>query len=312
MYWEGFPWIFLSSPNAYPRLEILTPTVHRNLRTLDLDQTELGDTGVAKLFADLATKNVPSLPLRHIYLNGNGTGLAACRSIAAYLASSNCTLQSLYVSNNPIGDSGAQALTPGLRDNKTLLRLSAHSCGFKSAGTIATMDALSSHPSIMTLDISHSFSTGDLGMRYNWLDDSISSSAINLITITKSLQYLDLGISALKIPVVEEICKAAFYSSTLLVFRAWSLDGKHDKKLRQAVKAKMLSNVQKIHGKDMSYEAFQQREQRWLISPKDVRLIDSSYRNRDMGLARRGDKRLEKWWGDDGELERVMNGETRS
>ena len=59
----------------------------------------------------------------------------------------------------------------------------------------------------------------------------------------------------------------------------------------------------------MTYEAFEQGEQRWLISPKDVRLIDSSYRNRDMGLARRGEKVLDKWWADEEELERVMNGE---
>ena len=59
----------------------------------------------------------------------------------------------------------------------------------------------------------------------------------------------------------------------------------------------------------MTYEAFERGEQRWLISSKDVRLIDSSYRNRDMGLARRGEKVLEKWWVSGEELERVMNGE---
>ena len=67
--------------------------------------------------------------------------------------------------------------------------------------------------------------------------------------------------------------------------------------------------MQTLHGKDMTYEAFEQGEQRWLISPKDVRLIDSSYRNRDMGLARRGEKVLEKWWADEEDLKRVMKGE---
>lgn len=164
----------------------------------------------------------------------------------------------------------------------------------------------------MTLDISHSFSTEDLGMPYSWLDDSIGYFVTRLIATTKTLQYLDLGISAISIPVLEGICTAVSHSPTLLVFKAWSLDGKHDKELRQAVIAQTTSNVQKIYGKDMSYEEFQQGEQRWLISPKDVRLIDSSYRNRDMGLARRGEQRLEKWWKDEEELERVLNGEGRS
>ena len=50
-------------------------------------------------------------------------------------------------------------------------------------------------------------------------------------------------------------------------------------------------------------------EQRWLISPKDVRLIDSSYRNRDAGLAMRGEMVLKNWWGTEAEMERILNGE---
>ena len=194
--------------------------VNRKLRTLDLAQTELGDIGVAELFSDLAQSNIHNMPLRNIYLNGNGISRSACESIAAYLASSNCTLESLYISNNPIGDSGAIALATGLQENKTLLRLSALSCGFKSAGGIALMDALSSHPRIMTLDISHSFSTEDSGMRFNWFDDAVYASVIHLITTTNTLQYLDLGISPLSLPVLESIYKAVARSSTLLVFKS--------------------------------------------------------------------------------------------
>lgn len=42
-----------------------------------------------------------------------------------------------------------------------------------------------------------------------------------------------------------------------------------------------------------------------MVSPRDVRFIDSVYRNRDAGAARRGEKRLEKWWGDERVLEEV-------
>ena len=200
-------------------LKVLTPNfVNRKLRTLDLDQTELGDTGVAELFSNLARSNIPNLPLRNIYLNGNGISRSACECIAAYLASPNCTLQSLYISNNPIGDSGAIALATGLQKNKTLLRLSARSCGLKSAGGIALMDALSSHPRIMTLDMRHSFSTDDMGMRYNWFDDAVYGSVIRLVGTIKTLQYLDLGISPFSLPILERIYQAVARSSTLLVF----------------------------------------------------------------------------------------------
>ena len=39
---------------------------------------------------------------------------------------------------------------------------------------------------------------------------------------------------------------------------------------------------------------FDAGDRRWLISPKDVRLIDRAYRNRDTGLARRGQLILKK------------------
>ncbi|KXT02470.1 hypothetical protein AC579_992 [Pseudocercospora musae] len=49
------------------------------------------------------------------------------------------------------------------------------------------------------------------------------------------------------------------------------------------------------------YEAFEDSERRFLLSPPDVRFIDSVYRNRDTGLARRGLKELQKWWAEGGD-----------
>lgn len=43
--------------------------------------------------------------------------------------------------------------------------------------------------------------------------------------------------------------------------------------------------------------------------PPDVRYIDSVYRNRDAGMARRGLMVLDKWWKDEEELEKVMDGD---
>ena len=58
------------------------------------------------------------------------------------------------------------------------------------------------------------------------------------------------------------------------------------------------------------YEEFERGEKRWLMSDEvDVRKIDSVYRNREAGEARRGGKRLVKWWGEgDRTLEGVMGG----
>ena len=292
-------------PGSVPALVDLIHHSSR-LRTLDLDQTELGDAGLVALFVALAEKNTPDLPLKNIYLNGNGIGLAACKSIAVYLSSSNCSLESLYASNNPIGDAGAQALALGLATNQSLLRLNLRSCGLTDKGANAIIAASAKHACIMALDIGQSFATTDLGTRYNYFNISIFDSLVALLQKNTTLQYLDLGITAIPVSVLERILEAVTKSSTLLVFRAESLHGKADKRIKQAVRSQLTNNVKLVHGEEMSYEVFEQGEMRWLISPKDVRLIDSSYRNRDAGLARRGLKVLDKWWKDEAEMEKLL------
>ena len=71
--------IFGSSEALYA---LITKT--SKLRTLDLDQTEVGDEGVALLFSLLANYDSPT-SLRHIYLNAVGIDQSACKSLADYL-----------------------------------------------------------------------------------------------------------------------------------------------------------------------------------------------------------------------------------
>ena len=66
-------------------------------------------------------------------------------------------------------------------------------------------------------------------------------------------------------------------------------------------------NIQQLYG-GIDAARFDVGERRWLISPKDVRLINSAYRNRDTGLARRGQLILKKLWQDSMEtVNDVMN-----
>jgi hypothetical protein len=105
----------------------------QSLRTLDLDQTELGDEGVAELFS-LISKHECAAPLRYLYFNGTGINEQACKQIGRYLAKSSCALLSLYLSANPIG-SAAAALAPGLSSNQTLERLFLQSSGLSDGPT---------------------------------------------------------------------------------------------------------------------------------------------------------------------------------
>lgn len=150
------------SVDALFRLITQTP----NLRTLDLDQTELGDAAIAELFTRLAenVSTAPS-PLRILYMSATGVSTAACEAIARYLASPKCQLSSLYLSNNPIGDLGAKALTHGLQKNKTLHRLSLQSIGLTDEGAAPLITSLHAHPALETLDLGQSYATQDLNAR---------------------------------------------------------------------------------------------------------------------------------------------------
>ena len=81
--------------------ELVTQTP--NLRTLDLDQTELGNDKLALLFLSLTDTSKGHLPLQNLYINAVGAGKKACKAIAGFLCSPACGLESLYMSNNPIG-----------------------------------------------------------------------------------------------------------------------------------------------------------------------------------------------------------------
>ena len=135
-----------------------------NLRTLDLDQTELGDAGVEKLFKALAEHKKP-VALRNIYLNAISIGTKGATAIAKYLSSPHCALESMYATNNPLGDDGVSALAVGLKKNKSLTRLTLASVGMSDSGVIMLCEALERHPKLITLDVGQSFSTEDLNSR---------------------------------------------------------------------------------------------------------------------------------------------------
>jgi Ran GTPase-activating protein (RanGAP) involved in mRNA processing and transport len=155
----------LMPDSANDLFRLITQT--ENLRTLDLDQTELGDAGVAELFTKLA-QHVPEKPisLRHIYLNANGIGLKAATAMGQFLASPHCTLDAVYETNNPIGNDGVAALAAGLKQNKSLTRLTLASTGLGDDGAIALCEALKNHPTMAVLELSQHFATPDLNSRY--------------------------------------------------------------------------------------------------------------------------------------------------
>ncbi|KAL0578923.1 hypothetical protein V5O48_003071 [Marasmius crinis-equi] len=289
-----------------------------NLRTLDLDQTSLGDEGVAHLFSLLADHKPSSpLALRHIYLNATGVGRKAAEQIARYLADDSCFLVSLYLSHNPLGNEGLKALSVGLRSNKSLERLAVSSCGLKDEGTIELLTTLSSHPALRMLDIGQAYATEDLGAKFNWITEASVPALTSVIENVPSLRYLSLGYAPMSRQGLNAVLHAVAKSDLVWFFAKTIYQsgrdydsvkaGQEAHRVSLLVKDCLEQNVDKqYHGR--SYDEFLAEDKRWLTSPEDVRYIDSVYRNRDAGMARRGLKRLDKWWDDGDEtLELVQN-----
>lgn len=303
--------------------DLVTQT--RNLRTLDLDLTSFGDCGVAMLFHQLADVR-QTISLRNIYLNANGIGPFGAQQIARYLKSPRCQLESLYLNVNPLGNEGVQALAQGLKHNISLKRLSLASAGISDAGAKALFDALANHPSLKTLMVGTAYQTEDLGGRFNYFDDSAVAPICQLLEKLNSLQYLNIGYTMISCQamntILSTICGFKESSdgtavsesgpSSLLYFfgrprssekRKRALSENDNRQwhknrsttfLRREVHKRLQANVQTAYGVDMSYERFEAEEKRYLVNSRDVRFIDSVYRNRDASLARQGLKWLEK------------------
>ncbi|KAG0014033.1 hypothetical protein BGZ82_001923 [Podila clonocystis] len=311
-----------------------------NLRTLDLDQTELGDKGVTDLFNRLAEYTGPEgskLPLRHIYLNGCGISTSAATAIGKFLTSPYCGLTSIYMSNNPLGNQGAEALAAALPKAPYLIRLFLKSVGVSTQGAVVLCKALAGHPGIRALDLGQAYSTHDLGQAYNYIEDEAVPTMLSLLQSTPQLEYFNLDHCAITPQGLIMLSAAVVTSPSLLHFNTASVvvDPTHQTstftpsldthfpdlasparvgmEVDKVVREHLEANVRAQYGQEVSYVQFMAEEKRWLVNDRDVRKIDSVYRNRDAKLARLQQMTLVKDWeeGDD-TIERVMNAQAPS
>lgn len=293
-------------------------TATPNLRTLDLDQTELGDDGVARLFDRLKVyaveRNQRIIKLENLYLNGNGIGVNGARAIGKFLALPNCSLKRLYMSNNPLGNAGVHMLIYGVLRGKRLEILCLQSVGMGDQGVDhafeTIMKLVDEGSKLRVLDVGTSYATKDLGQAYNALTPLSARLIDEVCELYHQIEYLDLGAVLMPAAVLTKLFKSASKSRSLLYFNVLSAyhhkrDRETDseyKHYKQLLKETLTANVQRKHGPGMTYEEWCATEKRWLLSDEmDVRKIDSVYRTRDMGLARRGLMKLDKWWTEENE-----------
>lgn len=283
-----------NSSTLLAELVLQTP----NLRTLDLETTELGDDGTSK-FIDSITGN-PSA-IRNLYLNANGIGQSACASLGNYLANPSCTLESLFLSTNPIGDDGMLLLAPGLARNKTLKRLTCASSGLTGKGLsyLASAIAEAGH-ALHTLDIGASQTTKAHAQKFNYFDDA-SVAALKSLVITPSIRWLNVGRTVMTEAGFEGVRSAIARSELVFLdmHRVHIADLKNTgsgktqvydgvpapKSCSIEVRKQLAKNQAKYFPQYKDYDEFLNSEDfRFLRNTSDVRKIDSMYRNQDKRL----------------------------
>lgn len=285
--------------------ELVLQTTH--LRTLDLETTELGNEGTRR-FIELITGH-PSA-IRNLYLNANGIGQSACVSLARYLESPHCKLESLFLSTNPIGDAGIILLAPGLAKNKTLKRFTCASAGLTSTGVsyLATAFSKDDHP-LETLHLGASVTTKAHGQRFNHLDDACIENLKPLI-MSPHLRCLDLGRTVFTEAGAQEIRSTAARSELVVcaminvkVTRLkTTINGTAiyeavptPRSCLHALHYRLAKNQAKYYPHVRDYAEFvNSQDLRFLRNTSDVRQIDSMYRTRDKRLKLPADKTWEE------------------
>lgn len=278
-------------------------TESQNLHTLDLDQTELSNSGATALFTMLANHHDPNgrvLPLRHIYLTGTGLSVDAVRALFSFLQAPHCGVTSIYMCCNPLGDDGVEVLAAALPKAKNLMRMSLQSVGMTTKGAKLLFKAVAQHGSMRMLDVGQAFITEDLGAAYNFIENEAAPDLVNMIRSSRQLEYFVLGHCVVSPARMIEISKVILENKALVFYDATSIVASPSREeltaAEEAVQKHLEANVRARYGDDMSYERFMDEEKRWLRSDRSVKHTDSLFRSRDVWKARRGLIPLLKRW----------------
>ena len=128
---------------------------------VDFDKCHIGDLGVNSVTKYLSSKmdhgGKVDLELRDNNISEEG---------ASYIAKIACTVEHLYLSNNPIGDTGASFISNAMRETTSLRTLGMCDCGITSQGAEELSRALAQNSSLKKLNIGANYLVGDEGIRH--------------------------------------------------------------------------------------------------------------------------------------------------
>ncbi|MBE3047452.1 hypothetical protein IMZ48_34055, partial [Candidatus Bathyarchaeota archaeon] len=251
--------------------------------------------------------------LEVVYLNGNGISTGAAAAISRFLAlqgtqATSHSLHSLYLSYNPLGDAGAEALAETLPSAR-LRRLTLQSTGLNTRGATALALSLHNHPSLSVLDLSQGAATVRLGQAFNYIEDG-ALSALRSLVDSAPFECLSLGHCTLTPAGVSLLAESVARSRSLLSYFAASVhvtpaemyarpfipaqgstrgDAATGAALTREVGEAEGAAARRLEGNvaagyGVGYGAWREREGRAVVVDLGVRAVDSVYEGRDFGV----------------------------
>lgn len=162
----------------------------RSLRTLDLVQTGLDATAVARLVAAILTAAEAGRRIERLYVGGNPLGPAGATHLAALLAAGAVT--ELYVSAAQLGDEGAHTIAEAL-ETGSVRRISLASNGIGPEAT-ARLVIAAARAGVEVCDLGRVRAAKVLDARDNQLDEAATKAIADaLADRPHRLRYLVLS-----------------------------------------------------------------------------------------------------------------------
>ncbi|XP_059817820.1 NACHT, LRR and PYD domains-containing protein 3-like isoform X3 [Hypanus sabinus] len=144
----------------YEGIQRLGPGLHK-CQELRLGHNDLGDSGVKLVSAALRN---PECKIQTLWLDNVGLTDSGAEDLVSAL-STNPSLTELNLSNNKLGDSGVKLVSAALRNRECKIqRLGLRNVGLTDSGAEDLVSALSTNPSLTELDLSDN-KLGDSGVK---------------------------------------------------------------------------------------------------------------------------------------------------
>lgn len=206
---------------------------HNTLVTLDLNNTGLGNEGVAALSSGLAK----CLSVRNLYLEANGITSLGARDLASAFKVLPHHWEVLYLGLNMLQLEGCLHIIRGLTGAVKLKCLSLGSTALSIDNTEIVCDMVTQHlPDLQTLILGNHKATKDLGEHPNQIS---ATSAIKLLETHKNIKVLNVSKMGLTSEESERVYQVA-QTHKVLFFGKDTID-------KSYLHAKTIGNIESIY-----------------------------------------------------------------